>query len=169
MLTLTYFSRSQANKRKSLSSLYLHTYSLYYFHINTSDSYDETGGQVLRWVTFTYCSRSLANKGKSLSSQYLRTNSLYYFHINTSESYDKTVGQGHRCWYILVHTICIALVSIQLIELIKLYVRFEWAWAFLLSNIIIAISRKTPGQGKRLDVFLELTYAPCAQKKIYSC
>ena len=82
-------------KEKSLSSLYLHTYSLYYSHINTSDSYDETEGQVLRWVTFTYCSRSLANKGKSLSSRYLRANNLYYFHINTSESYDKTQGQVH--------------------------------------------------------------------------
>ena len=36
----------------------------YYFHINTSDSYDETQGQVQRWVTFTYFSRPIANKGK---------------------------------------------------------------------------------------------------------
>ena len=35
----------------------------YYFHINTSDSYDETQGQVQRWVTFTYFSRPIANKG----------------------------------------------------------------------------------------------------------
>ena len=90
-----FFKVTDANKGKSLSSLYLHTYSLYYFNINTSDSYDETEGQVLRWVTFTYCSRSLANKGKSLPSRYLRTNNLYYFHIKTSDSDDKTQGQVH--------------------------------------------------------------------------
>ena len=41
-----FFKVTEANKGKSLSSRYIHTYSLYYFHINTSDSYDETQDQV---------------------------------------------------------------------------------------------------------------------------
>ena len=73
-----FFKVTEANKGKSLSSRYLHTYSLYYLHINTSESYNETQDEVQRWVTFTYLSRSSANKGKSLSSRYLRTYNLYY-------------------------------------------------------------------------------------------
>ena len=50
-VTSTYFSRSQMLIKKSLSSRYLYTYNLYYFHINTSDSYDKTQGQVQSLVT----------------------------------------------------------------------------------------------------------------------
>ena len=56
-----FFKVAEANKGKSLSSRYLHTYNLYYFHINTGDPYNETQGQ--RWVTLPYFSRSQANKG----------------------------------------------------------------------------------------------------------
>ena len=90
-----FFKVTEANKEKKFVITISPHYYLYYFHINTSDSYDETQGQVQRWVTFTYFSRSLANKGKSLSSRYLRTLNLYYFHINTSDPYDKTQGQVH--------------------------------------------------------------------------
>ena len=78
-----------------MSSRYLHTYNLFYFHINTSDSYDETQDQVQRWVTFIYFQGHWLIKEKSLPSRYFRTNNLYYgiFHINTSDPYDKTQGQ----------------------------------------------------------------------------
>ena len=45
--------------------------NLCYFHIKTSDSYNETHGQVRRSVNLTYFTRSQVNKGKSLSSRYL--------------------------------------------------------------------------------------------------
>ena len=73
-----FFKVTEANKEKKFVITISPHYYLYYFHINTSDSYDDTQGQVQRWVTFTYFSRSLANKGK-----------------NTSDPYDKTQGQVH--------------------------------------------------------------------------
>ena len=36
---------TEADKGKKLLSLYLHTYNLYYFYINTSDLCGETQGQ----------------------------------------------------------------------------------------------------------------------------
>ena len=39
-VTLTYFKVTEANKGIRLSSRYLHTYTLYYFHINISDPYN---------------------------------------------------------------------------------------------------------------------------------
>ena len=53
-----FFNVTEANKVKSLSSRYLHTYNFHYFHINTCDPYDETKGQVQRWVTLTNFLRS---------------------------------------------------------------------------------------------------------------
>ena len=41
-----FFQVTEDNKGKSLSSRYLHTYYLYYFRINTSDSYDGNQGQL---------------------------------------------------------------------------------------------------------------------------
>ena len=43
---------------KKLSSRYVHTHCLYYFHINTNDPNNLTQGQVQRWVTLIYCSTS---------------------------------------------------------------------------------------------------------------
>ena len=57
-MALTYFQGHRLIKEKSLSSRYLHTYHLCYFHINTSDPYNETQGPVHRWVTLSYFSRA---------------------------------------------------------------------------------------------------------------
>ena len=79
--------RSLANKGKRLSSRYFRTYQIYiyYFHINTSDPYDKTQGQV------TYLSRSqmLINLGSY---------NLYRFSIYTIglDRTDKTVCQIRR-------------------------------------------------------------------------
>ena len=59
--------------------------NLYYFHINTSDPYDETQGEVQRWVTLTYFSGTQRLIKECLSSRYLHTYYLYCFHINTSD------------------------------------------------------------------------------------
>ena len=47
-----FFKITEANQEKN--SLYLHTSYLYYFHVNTSDPYYETQGQVQWWVTLIY-------------------------------------------------------------------------------------------------------------------
>ena len=41
---------------KSLSSRYIHTYNMYWFHISTSDPYDETQGQAwyVQFVSLSY-------------------------------------------------------------------------------------------------------------------
>ena len=42
------------DRGKSLSSRYLHTYYLYYFRINTSDSYDKNLGQLSSKMGYMY-------------------------------------------------------------------------------------------------------------------
>ena len=96
-MTLTYFSRSQANKGKCLSSRYLHIYNFYYFHINTSDPYDETQGPSSKMGDLDlFFNVTKADKGKMLSSRYLHTYILYYFHITSIDPYDETQDQVRR-------------------------------------------------------------------------
>ena len=90
-----------------MSARYLHTYNLYYFHNNTSDSYDETQGQVQRWVTFTYFQGHCLIKENVCLHDISAPTIFSHFHINTSDPYDKTqvhlfvrITDDDKSWFI---------------------------------------------------------------------
>ena len=134
---------TEAYEGKKLSSQYLHTYNLYYLHINTSGPYEKT--QVQRLVTLTYLSSSQRPTNEinvmEISSHYIVISSILIPVIHLM----KLKGKFKEWWLWrglikektlssrYIHpspTIYIASILIPVIHIMKLKVKHKdgWPW-----------------------------------------